>query len=184
MVDEYASEFFLLLTCNEINETDAQLVSRFIGGLRQEYQNILNLFDPLIVSEAHQHALLIDKHSRSGSLAWMAPPDQTPTSSITTAFASVGAPSPTVTATAPRPLLAPLDVTSFGLPSSPDTMRCFSYGEPDHRQIACPKLRKCTLLVDGMELEGSDDVIVDDDIPEDNILAEQVHGDIDTPLIL
>ena len=34
MVDEHASEFFLLLMCNEITETNAQLVSRFIGGLR------------------------------------------------------------------------------------------------------------------------------------------------------
>ena len=40
MIDEYALEFFLLLTRNEITKIDAQLVSRFIGGLRQQYQNI------------------------------------------------------------------------------------------------------------------------------------------------
>ena len=49
-------------------------------------------------------------------------------------------------------------------------MRCFSYGEPGHRQIGCLRLRKHTLLVDGMELEGSDNVIVNNDILEDNIL--------------
>ena len=51
-------------------------------------------------------------------------------------------------------------------------------------QTACPKLGKCTLLVKGMELEGSDGVIVDDDILEDYILEEQVHGDTGTLLIL
>ena len=63
-------------------------------------------------------------------------------------------------------------------------MRCFSCCEPGHRQTASPKLGKRTFLVDGMELEGSDDVIVDDDILEDNILEEQVHGDTDTLLTL
>ena len=67
-INEY-SQFFLLLTRNEITETDAQLMSRFIGGLRQQYQNILKLFDPLTILEAHHYALLIEKQSRSGSLA-------------------------------------------------------------------------------------------------------------------
>ena len=170
MVDKYALEFCLLLTCNEITEANAQLVSRFIGGLRQQYQNILNLFDPLTVSEAHQRALLIDKQSRSGSLASTTPPDRTPTSLTTTAFESVSAPSPTITATAPRPLPAPLNIASFGQPSRLDAMRCFSCSELGHRQTACPKLGKRTLLVDGMELEDFNDVIVDDDILEDDIL--------------
>lgn len=32
-VDEYAEEFSLLLTRNEINDSQIQLVSRFTGGL-------------------------------------------------------------------------------------------------------------------------------------------------------
>ena len=58
-IDEYALVFFLLLKRNEITETDAQLVFRFIGGLRQQYQDILNLFDPLTISDSHQHAFLV-----------------------------------------------------------------------------------------------------------------------------
>ena len=143
-------------------------------------QNILNLFDPLTVSEVHQRALLIKKQSRSGSLAWTTPPDQTPISSATTAFVSVGV----VTTTAPQPLPTPPDVTLFSRPSCLDAMRCFSWSKPDHWKTACPKLGKRTLLVDGMELEGFDDVIVDDDILEDDILEEQVHGDTSILLIL
>ena len=39
-------------------------------------------------------------------------------------------------------------------------------------------------MVDGIELKGSDDVIVDDNVLEEDILEEQVHGDTSTLLIL
>ena len=90
-IDEYALEFFFWLMCNEITETDAQLVSRFIVGLQQQYQNIFNLFAPLIVSEAHQRASLIEKQSRLCSLAWTTPPNRTHVASSTTAFAAANA---------------------------------------------------------------------------------------------
>ena len=99
----------------------------------------------------------------------MAPPDRTPTSSGTTAFVSVGAPSPTVTTTTCPTRRCPA---------------CFSCSESSYLQTACPKLRTRTLLVDGMELEGSDDVIIEDDILKVDILEEQVYGDTDTLLIL
>jgi hypothetical protein len=40
-------EFYKYLTRVELAETDNQLVSRYIGGLRQNIQDSLNLFDPL-----------------------------------------------------------------------------------------------------------------------------------------
>ena len=39
-------------------------------------------------------------------------------------------------------------------------------------------------MVGGTELEGSDNVIVDDDILEKDVLEKQVHGDMGTLLIL
>lgn len=59
-VDDYATEFFLLLTRNEINEIVEQSVSCFIKGLHPQFHNILNLFNPATISEAHQRALLIE----------------------------------------------------------------------------------------------------------------------------
>jgi hypothetical protein len=53
-VDEYTEEFYKYLTRVELAETDDQLVSRYIGGLRQNIQDSLNLFDPVNVSTAHQ----------------------------------------------------------------------------------------------------------------------------------
>jgi hypothetical protein len=56
-VDEYTEEFYKYLTRVELVETDDQLVSRYIGGLRQNIQDPLNLFDSFNVSAAHQRAL-------------------------------------------------------------------------------------------------------------------------------
>ena len=39
-------------------------------------------------------------------------------------------------------------------------------------------------MVDGIELEGSNDVIADDDVLKEDVLEEQVHGDTCTLLIL
>lgn len=41
-VEEYAEEFSLLLTRNEINDSEVQMVSRFIGGLRPQIQTALS----------------------------------------------------------------------------------------------------------------------------------------------
>ncbi|KAK1572470.1 hypothetical protein Q3G72_033030 [Acer saccharum] len=56
-VDEYTTEFYQLLVHNNIQETQDQLVSRYSGGLRQQILDVVNLFDPITVSKAHQRAL-------------------------------------------------------------------------------------------------------------------------------
>jgi hypothetical protein len=60
-VDEYTEEFYKYLTRVDLAKTDDQLVSRYIGGLRQNIQDSLNLFYPVNVSAAHQRALLLEK---------------------------------------------------------------------------------------------------------------------------
>jgi hypothetical protein len=55
------------LTCVDVAKTDDQLVSRYIGGLRQQIQDSINLFDPVNVLEAHQRALLLEKTMAIGS---------------------------------------------------------------------------------------------------------------------
>ncbi|XP_056862326.1 uncharacterized protein LOC108834545 [Raphanus sativus] len=66
-VDEYAEEFSLLLTCNEINDSQVQLVSRFIGGLRPQLQSSMAQFDPSTIGEAHRRAASFEQQSRSGN---------------------------------------------------------------------------------------------------------------------
>lgn len=60
-VDEYTHEFYQLLSRTALIEMPVQLVSRFVGGLRLPLQEILNMFDSLTVSEAHQRAIQAEK---------------------------------------------------------------------------------------------------------------------------
>ena len=60
-MDEYTTEFYQLIAKNEIQETEDQLMSRYIGGLYLQIQDTVNLFDPVSVSVAHQRALMIEK---------------------------------------------------------------------------------------------------------------------------
>ena len=45
-MDEYTEEFYKYLTRVDLAKTDDQLVSRYIRRLRQNIQDLLNLFDP------------------------------------------------------------------------------------------------------------------------------------------
>ncbi|KAF7129540.1 hypothetical protein RHSIM_Rhsim10G0091100 [Rhododendron simsii] len=55
-VDDYTTEFHQLVVRNDVAETEEQLVSRYVGGLREQYQITLNTFDLYSVSDAHQRA--------------------------------------------------------------------------------------------------------------------------------
>ncbi|XP_022019723.1 uncharacterized protein LOC110919773 [Helianthus annuus] len=63
-VDDYTTEFYQLIARNDIQEPEEQLVSRYIGGLRVQIMESVNLFDPLTIPEAHQRALAFEKQNR------------------------------------------------------------------------------------------------------------------------
>ena len=52
-IDEYTREFYELVARVDLADSEDQLVSCYIGGMRQQFPNTLNLFDPISVSEAH-----------------------------------------------------------------------------------------------------------------------------------
>ena len=60
-IDEYTREFYQLVTRVDLADSEDQLVSRYIGGMRQQFQDTLNLFDPISVSKTHQRALHLEK---------------------------------------------------------------------------------------------------------------------------
>nr|VDD59735.1 unnamed protein product [Brassica oleracea] len=64
-VDEYATDFFLMVARTTLVETEEQLVSLFIGCLRFQIQTALQQFNPTTVSEAHQRALAMELQFRS-----------------------------------------------------------------------------------------------------------------------
>lgn len=55
-MDEYAEEFELLFTRNEIHDRQVHLVSRFSEGLRLQLQTAMAQFIRSIIGEAHRRA--------------------------------------------------------------------------------------------------------------------------------
>lgn len=56
-MEEYTEEFYELVSL----ECEEQLVSRYLGGLRQNFQDVLNLHTFWSVSEEYQRALAVEK---------------------------------------------------------------------------------------------------------------------------
>ena len=52
-MEDYAIKFYQLLARNEIHETEDQLVARYIGGLRVQIQETVNLFDLISIMVTH-----------------------------------------------------------------------------------------------------------------------------------
>ncbi|GJT74710.1 putative reverse transcriptase domain-containing protein [Tanacetum coccineum] len=63
-VEDYTTEFYQLIARNDIQETEYQLVSRYIGGLRVQIIDSVNMFDPMTLSDAYQRALAFEKQNR------------------------------------------------------------------------------------------------------------------------
>lgn len=142
-VDEYAEEFYLLMTRNEIHDSEIQLVSRFIGGLRFQLQNALEQFDPNTVAEARRRAVSFKRQSKSSSTNWnssarlrnTASQDQTSQGLNNTnpEAARTSASNRASTSTEEQPLRRS---------SRPNALRCFGCGELGHIQTACLKQSK------------------------------------------
>nr|GEV02680.1 hypothetical protein [Tanacetum cinerariifolium] len=60
----YTTEFYQLITRNDIQETDDQLVSRYIDGLSVQIMDYVNMFDPVTLSDAYQRALAFEKRNQ------------------------------------------------------------------------------------------------------------------------
>ncbi|XP_023633718.1 uncharacterized protein LOC111829263 [Capsella rubella] len=142
-VDEYAEEFYVLLTRNDINDSAPQLVSRFIGGLRPQLQNSLAQFDPTSVAEAHRRAASFELQHRSSNWSSSSNRSRPPDPTSTTADAS---PRDTSEAhpTVPRPAQSQEEQQLRR--STRNALCCYSCGEPGHRQTSCPNKTRRGLL--------------------------------------
>ncbi|KAF7154713.1 hypothetical protein RHSIM_Rhsim01G0096600 [Rhododendron simsii] len=71
-VDDYTTEFHQLGARNDLEKTDEQLVARYVGGLHEQFQFTLNMFDLYSVSDAHRMALQLEKQAnrRPPSTPW------------------------------------------------------------------------------------------------------------------
>ncbi|GJY95271.1 putative nucleotidyltransferase, ribonuclease H [Tanacetum coccineum] len=176
-VEDYTTEFYQLIARNDIQETDDQLVSRYIGGLRVQIMDSVNMFDPVTLSDAYQRALAFEKQNRrvgsssspavtggsfgSGNVTSRFVPNQTKVGGGNTG-----------------PI--PKGVGSSGL-------KCFNCGEPGHRQSECKKAGKRHLFVDE---EWEDNGLADNDYEESPVFDDEpyeeeiVSGDVGVNLMI
>ncbi|KAH7568724.1 hypothetical protein JRO89_XS06G0037300 [Xanthoceras sorbifolium] len=162
-VDDYITEFYQLIVRNDIQETQDQLVSRYCGGLRAQIMEVVNLFDPITVSEAHQRALQIEKETWEGNNSTSSRP------------AAVGSSSSTPN------IFSALNQQ----PRTAGGFKCFNCGEVGHRQSECKKLGKRVLFTETDEGNADDAVIrgepqFDED---DEVIENWVEGDVG-PLLM
>ncbi|KAF8106014.1 hypothetical protein N665_0148s0002 [Sinapis alba] len=181
-VDEYAEEFSLLLTRNEINDSQIQLVSRFIGGLRPQLQNSMVQFDPSTIGEAHRRAASFEQQSKSSnwnssssrSRAQDSANSNTPltsTKDISDAAASTTKPTAQ-------------DEQQLRRSTRPNALCCYSCGEPGHRQTVCPHAtRRGLVFDDGTEEQDVYDSQEEDDQDGDNTVSHTA-GDTGRLLVL
>ncbi|XP_022876690.1 uncharacterized protein K02A2.6-like [Olea europaea var. sylvestris] len=141
-VSDYTTDFYMLITRNEMMETEEQLVSRYVGGLRLQIQDTLNMFDPVTVSEAHQRAIQIEKQQSRK------------TASPFIAGSSSSNPQQQVARPGNPAQSGPPKINSAQQPTRPGAgICCFGCGVIGHRQSECPKNPRRGLFVD----EGNDD---------------------------
>ncbi|XP_020887113.1 uncharacterized protein LOC110229999 [Arabidopsis lyrata subsp. lyrata] len=163
-VDEYATDFFEMVARTTLLETEDQLVSRFIGGLRTQLQVPLQQFNPTTVSEAHQRALGMEIQYRSN---WGSTGSRTRFQPQLQSEFSVTQPTDSV-ATRPNVSKAGAPADSIAASRQPRTgaLRCYSYGENGHRQTACPNQTRRGLLT--QETEVNDEPRFDDYLSDSN----------------
>lgn len=69
-LEDYANEFYQLITRVDIQDSEDQPVARFIAGLRMQLQTMLHQFDPSSVAEARQRALLVEQQTKFTANTW------------------------------------------------------------------------------------------------------------------
>ncbi|XP_052291811.1 uncharacterized protein LOC127900665 [Citrus sinensis] len=136
-VDDYTTEFYWLVARNDLTETEEQQVSRYIGGLRSQFQDQLNLLDPYSVSEAHQQALQLEKQfsRRTNDSSFRGARSVVrDNSNPTSQFRNFTPPNP------PNKTSKPSEIgQNSKTQSSGSGLRCFNYGENGHRMTECKK---------------------------------------------
>lgn len=132
-VEEYATDFFHMVARTTLVETEDQLVSRFIGGLRYQLQTAMQQFNPASVSEAHQRAVAMELQYLS---SWGSNNSRSRTS--TTQAGDTSTTSTTDKAASSRPSTTTNPPTDTRPPPRTGALRCYTCGESGHRQTACP----------------------------------------------
>ncbi|PKI46206.1 hypothetical protein CRG98_033400 [Punica granatum] len=158
---------------NEVHETEDQLVARYIGGLRLQIQDTVNMFDPPNVSAVHQRALQVEKQSQRNS--YFRNSSRIGCSSGASRPGGSGGGSIGVNRLGGG---TNRNIANTNQPNKPtgSGMKCFGCGEIGHRQSECRKTAgKKTFFVDTEE--GEDEDVEKGEYPEfdsEEVVDEEV----------
>ncbi|GKC40495.1 putative reverse transcriptase domain-containing protein, partial [Tanacetum coccineum] len=138
--------------------------------------NSVNMFDPMTLSDAYQHALAFEKHNRQvGSSSSLAITSASGLGNVASRFA----PS--------RAKAGGSNIGPISRASGSSGLKCFNCGEPGHRQSECKKADKRHLFADP---EGDDDA-PDEEYEEAPVYDEKpeceeeyVFGDVGVNLVI
>ncbi|GKB31452.1 putative nucleotidyltransferase, ribonuclease H [Tanacetum coccineum] len=175
-VEDYTTEFYQLIARNDIQETEDQLVSRYIGGLRVQIMDSVNMFDPMTLSDAYQRALAFEKlNRRVGSSSYPAIIGDSGSGNVASRF-------------------APSQAKAGGGNTGPVSrasgssgLKCFNCGEPGHRQSECKKAGKRHLFANP---KGDDDAAYEEyeeaPVYDEELECEEefVSGDVGVNLVV
>ena len=163
-----------MLTRTDIYDSEDQLVSRFIGGLRPQLQSSLAQFDPTTIAEAHRRAVTFEQQSRTGSSNWSSQSTRAkPTESSTTTTQPTKDSDP---ASANQRPSTTTEDPNLRRSSRIPAIKCFSCGEQGHRQANCPHQQRRGLLLEGNK---KDDAAVYDSYDEEDTEVEAVLPPLD-----
>ncbi|XP_018453823.1 uncharacterized protein LOC108824964 [Raphanus sativus] len=179
-VDDYAEEFAMLLTRNEINDSQIQLVSRFIGGLLPHLQTSMAQFDPSTIGEAHRRASSFEQQSKSSN--WNPSPSRARTSDHTanTTPSNNSKDAGETSSSSTKPPTP--EEQQLRRSTRPNALRCYSCGEPGHRQTACPHTTRRGLVLDEPLIEQ--EVYDSQEEDDDDTTVHQTTGDTGHLLVL
>ena len=135
-MEDYTTEFYQLISRNKVNETEDQLVARYIGGLRVQIQEIVNLLDPMSVLAVHQRAVQIEKQLRRRSSGGLLTGISSSTGEVSRSTGNNGLGQRANGSGLVQ--CAPPTVTLVNRAST-SGVRCFGCGETGHRQTDCKK---------------------------------------------
>ncbi|KAB5511963.1 hypothetical protein DKX38_028991 [Salix brachista] len=182
-VDDYTTEFYELVSRDAIAEDKESRVARYIGGLRIQFQDVLNMFEILSVSDAHQRAVQLDRQlarRNTGITSFGGSGANTSnvsgrTGNISFGGGSTGGASSSNT----RPAVPPSTFIKPTVPThttTPNTgFRCFNCGEPGHRFAECKKGPRRGLFSEMEEISREQDGDVETEAVCDE--KERVEGD-------
>ena len=137
--EEYTEGFYQLVDRVDLNESEEQMLARFLSGLKPPIQDALSLHQLWYISKAYNRALMFEKQlerkafvqfqAYGGSRSTQVSTQGRPTTNSAKPFKieSVGLP---LTSGAPKPV--PKAAQSF-------TFKCYKCGEVGHKATDCKK---------------------------------------------